>query len=99
METHCFLEVSGQQCRYFSLPRISQRTIDHHVFVRGNVGRRRTLPSQSIPAAAIAFTGPIFIASALVIARYGDEAFYLVALMMIVYTCMVTRGPSFRRSS
>jgi predicted signal transduction protein with EAL and GGDEF domain len=46
----------------------------------------------SIPVAAIAFTGPIFIASALVIARYGDEAFYLVALMMIVYTCIVLRG-------
>lgn len=46
----------------------------------------------SIPVAAIAFTSPIFIASGLVIARYGDEAFYLVALMMIVYTCIVLRG-------
>ena len=46
----------------------------------------------SIPVAAIAFTSPIFIASGLVIARYGDEAFYLVALMMIVYTCIILRG-------
>ena len=46
----------------------------------------------SIPVAAIAFTSPIFIASGLVIARHGDEAFYLVALMMIVYTCVILRG-------
>ena len=46
----------------------------------------------SIPVAAIAFTSPIFLASGLVIARNGDEAFYLVALLMVVYTCILLRG-------
>jgi len=46
----------------------------------------------SIPVAAIAFASPIFLASGLVIARHGDESFYLVALMMIVYTCLLLRG-------
>jgi diguanylate cyclase (GGDEF)-like protein len=46
----------------------------------------------SIPVAAIAFASPIFITSGLVIARNGNEAFYLVALMMIIYTCILLRG-------
>jgi diguanylate cyclase (GGDEF)-like protein len=46
----------------------------------------------SIPFAAIAFTSPIFITSAFVIARNGDEAYYLVAVLMIVYTFILLRG-------
>jgi diguanylate cyclase len=46
----------------------------------------------SIPVAAIAFTSPIFLASGLVIWRDGGEAFFLVALMMVVYTCILLRG-------
>ncbi len=46
----------------------------------------------SIPVAAIAFTSPIFLTSGFVIARNGDEAYYLVALLMIVYTCILLRG-------
>ncbi len=46
----------------------------------------------SIPVAAIAFTSPIFLASGLVISRDGGEAFFLVALMMVVYTCILLRG-------
>jgi diguanylate cyclase (GGDEF)-like protein len=46
----------------------------------------------SIPVAAIAFTSPIFLTSGIVIARNGDEAYYLVALLMIVYTCILLRG-------
>ena len=46
----------------------------------------------SIPIAAIAFTSPIFIASAVVIARTGDQAYFLVAILMVVYTCVLIRG-------
>jgi diguanylate cyclase (GGDEF)-like protein len=46
----------------------------------------------SIPAAAIAFASPIFMASGLVIARNGNETFYLVALLMVIYTCILLRG-------
>ena len=46
----------------------------------------------SIPIAAIAFTSPIFIASAVVIARSGDQAYFLVAILMVVYTCVLIRG-------
>jgi diguanylate cyclase (GGDEF)-like protein len=46
----------------------------------------------SVPVAAIAFTSPIFIASAVVIARSGDQAYFLVAMLMVVYTCVLIRG-------
>ncbi len=50
------------------------------------------LAFASIPAAAIAFVTPIIVASGLVIARNGDEAFYLAALLMVVYTCILLGG-------
>ena len=46
----------------------------------------------SIPVAAIAFTSPIFLTSGLVLARNGDEAFHLLALLLVVYTCILLRG-------
>ena len=46
----------------------------------------------SVPVAAIAFTSSIFIASAIVIARSGDQAYFLVAMLMVVYTCVLIRG-------
>jgi diguanylate cyclase (GGDEF)-like protein len=46
----------------------------------------------SVPIAAIAFTSPIFIASAIVIARSGDQAYFLVAMLMVVYTLVLIRG-------
>jgi len=46
----------------------------------------------SLPVAAIAFTGPIFIASAIAIARGGDQVYLLVALLMVVYTGVLIRG-------
>ena len=46
----------------------------------------------SVPVAAIVFTSPIFIASAVVIARSGDQAYFLVAMLMVVYTCVLIRG-------
>jgi predicted signal transduction protein with EAL and GGDEF domain len=46
----------------------------------------------SVPLAAIAFTSPIFIASAVVISRSGDYAYFLVAMLMVVYTCVLIRG-------
>lgn len=50
------------------------------------------LSFASIPVAAIAFVAPLFIASGLVIARNGDEAFYLIALLMVIYTFIMLRG-------
>jgi diguanylate cyclase len=46
----------------------------------------------SIPAAAIAFTAPIVIASAITIGRSGDAAYVLVAAMMISYVSVLWRG-------
>jgi diguanylate cyclase (GGDEF)-like protein len=46
----------------------------------------------SLPVAAIAFTGPIFVASAVAIARSGDPIHFLVALLMVVYTGVLLRG-------
>jgi diguanylate cyclase (GGDEF)-like protein len=46
----------------------------------------------SVPIAAIAFTSPIFIASAIVIARSGDQAYFLVAMLMVIYTFVLIRG-------
>jgi diguanylate cyclase (GGDEF)-like protein len=46
----------------------------------------------SIPAAAIAFTAPIVVASAIAIGRSGDAAYALVAVLMISYVSVLWRG-------
>ena len=46
----------------------------------------------SIPAAAIAFTAPIVVASAIAIGRSGDAAYALVAILMISYISVLWRG-------
>ena len=46
----------------------------------------------SIPAAAIAFTAPIVIASAITIGRSGDTAYALVAVLMVSYISVLWRG-------
>jgi diguanylate cyclase (GGDEF)-like protein len=46
----------------------------------------------SIPAAAIAFTAPIVVASAITIGRSGDTAYVLVAVLMISYISVLWRG-------
>ena len=46
----------------------------------------------SIPAAAIAFTAPIVIASAITIGRSGDVAYALVAVLMVSYISVLWRG-------
>jgi diguanylate cyclase (GGDEF)-like protein len=45
-----------------------------------------------IPAAAIAFTAPIVVASAIAIGRSGDTAYCLVAVLMISYISVLWRG-------
>ena len=46
----------------------------------------------SIPAAAIAFTAPIVVASAITIGRSGDAAYALVAVLMVSYISVLWRG-------
>jgi diguanylate cyclase len=46
----------------------------------------------SIPAAAIAFTAPIVVASAITIGRSGDIAYALVAVLMVSYISVLWRG-------
>jgi len=46
----------------------------------------------SIPIAAMAFTSPIFLASAIAIGLNGDPTYVLVAMLMVVYTCVLLRG-------
>jgi diguanylate cyclase len=46
----------------------------------------------SIPAAAIAFTAPIIVASAITIGRNGDVAYALVAVLMTSYVSVLWRG-------
>ena len=46
----------------------------------------------SIPAAAIAFTAPIVVASAIAIGRSGDVAYALVAVLMVSYISVLWRG-------
>jgi len=46
----------------------------------------------SIPAAAIAFTAPIVVASAITIGRSGDTAYFLVAVLMVSYISVLWRG-------
>ena len=45
-----------------------------------------------IPAAAIAFTAPIVVASAIAIGRSGDVAYALVAVLMVSYISVLWRG-------
>jgi diguanylate cyclase len=46
----------------------------------------------SIPAAAIAFTAPIVVTSAITIGRSGDTAYVLVAALMVSYISVLWRG-------
>jgi diguanylate cyclase (GGDEF)-like protein len=46
----------------------------------------------SIPAAAIAFTAPIVVSSAITIGRSGDAAYFLVAALMVSYISVLWRG-------
>ncbi len=45
----------------------------------------------TIPAAAIGFMGPIFLGSAICIARNGDFVYVLIAVLVIVYACVLLR--------
>lgn len=46
----------------------------------------------SIPVAAIAFTAPIVVSSAVTIGRSGDTAYFLVAVLMVSYISILWRG-------
>jgi diguanylate cyclase len=46
----------------------------------------------SIPAAAVAFTAPIVLASAITIGSSGDVAYFLVAVLMVSYISVLWRG-------
>lgn len=46
----------------------------------------------TMPIAAICFTGPIFVGSAICIARSGDFTYLLVAILVVVYACVLLRG-------
>jgi diguanylate cyclase len=48
--------------------------------------------SASIPIAAIAFTAPIVVASAIAIGSSGDAAYLMVAVLMISYVSVLWRG-------
>jgi diguanylate cyclase (GGDEF)-like protein len=45
----------------------------------------------TIPVAAIGFMGPIFLGSAICIARSGDFVYLLIAILVIVYACVLLR--------
>ena len=51
-----------------------------------------TFALSSIPAAALAFTIPILIASGIAIVRSGDPAYLLVGLLMLSYVTVLLRG-------
>ena len=46
----------------------------------------------TIPVAAIAFTAPIFLGTAICLARSGDFVYLLVAILVIVYGSVLLRG-------
>jgi diguanylate cyclase (GGDEF)-like protein len=46
----------------------------------------------TIPVAAIAFTGPIFLGTAICLARNGDFVYLLVAILVVVYGTVLLRG-------
>ena len=46
----------------------------------------------TIPVAAIAFTAPIFVGTAICLGRNGDFVYLLVATLVVVYGCVLLRG-------
>jgi diguanylate cyclase (GGDEF)-like protein len=46
----------------------------------------------TIPVAAIGLMGPMFLGSAICIARNGDFVYLLIAVMVVVYACVLLRG-------
>jgi hypothetical protein len=46
----------------------------------------------TIPVAAIAFTAPILVGTAICIGRSGDFTYLLVAILVVVYACVLLRG-------
>ena len=50
------------------------------------------LAFATIPVAALAFTGPIFIGTAICIGRSGDFTYLLVAILVVVYACVLLRA-------
>jgi diguanylate cyclase (GGDEF)-like protein len=46
----------------------------------------------TIPVAAIAFTAPIFLGTAICISRNGDFVYLLVAILVVVYGCVLLHG-------
>src|SRR2546423_72312 len=46
----------------------------------------------TIPVAAIGFMGPIFLGSAICIARNGDFVYLLIAVLVVSYACVLLRG-------
>ncbi|WP_458759900.1 putative bifunctional diguanylate cyclase/phosphodiesterase [Afipia sp. TerB] len=50
------------------------------------------LTFATIPVAAIAFTGPIFIGTAICLLQHGDFVYLLVAILVVVYGSMLLRG-------
>lgn len=50
------------------------------------------LAFATIPVAAIAFTAPIFIGTAICLIQHGDFVYLLVAVLVVVYGAMLMRG-------
>jgi diguanylate cyclase (GGDEF)-like protein len=50
------------------------------------------LAFATIPVAAIAFTSPILLGTAICIGRTGDSVYLLVAVLVVVYACILLRG-------
>jgi diguanylate cyclase len=46
----------------------------------------------TIPVAAIGFTAPIFLGTAICIGRSGDFVYLLVGILVVVYACILLRG-------
>lgn len=46
----------------------------------------------TIPVAATAFTAPIFVGTAICLGRNGDFVYLLVAILVVVYGCVLLRG-------
>jgi diguanylate cyclase len=46
----------------------------------------------TIPVAAIGFTAPIFLGTAICLGRNGDFVYLLVAILVVVYGCVLLRG-------
>ena len=50
------------------------------------------LTFATIPVAAIAFTVPIIVGTAICLGQIGDPVYLLVAVLLVVYTCILLRG-------